>query len=66
MVVEKIHVLSTGKIDTYENTRTGGCQEIWNGKCQEVNYRKVMESFLYYGHIFNDQESLNLVNRILK
>ena len=43
-----------GFVDTVGNTRTGNCQEIYNGVCKEINFREVARSLYYYGYRFCD------------
>ncbi len=51
---EALRVDNTGFIDTVGNTRTGSCQESYNGSCKEVNYREVARGLYYYGYRFCD------------
>jgi len=63
---EKTKILPNGEIDTTDNTRTGSCQETFQGQCKEVNYAEVAQAFIYYGEIWNDQESRDLSLQIIQ
>jgi len=51
---EANRVNNLGFVDTVGNTRTGSCQEVYNGVCKEINYEEVARGLYYYGYRFCD------------
>ncbi len=64
IVWEKTKIKNSGEISSNGNSRTGNCQEMFAEKCKEINYSDVAMSFVYYGLISNDSESLKIAEKI--